>query len=158
MIVNYLQVLEESLIKKRDVLNRMEILNKEQEILLKKSDLSEEEFDKSIDQKGELIEVLNKLDEGFEKLYEQIRGQLYSGKEKYKDQISVLQRLIKEVMDKSVTIQAQEARNKQLADSYFLNARKDLQQGRRSSKIALDYYRNMSQSQVISPQFMDKKK
>lgn len=158
MIENYLQVLEESLYKKINVLCRIEDLNQTQEKLLKEDDISAEEFDKTIDSKGELIDELNKLDEGFDKLYGNISEQLMSGKEKYKVQIAKLQTLISEVMDKSVSIQAQEARNKKLADNFFANSRKELKQGKRSSKVAMDYYRNMNQAQVSSPQFMDQKK
>lgn len=158
MIENYLQVLEESLYKKKNVLCRIEDLNQIQEKLLKEDDISAEEFDKTIDSKGELIDELNKLDEGFDKLYGNISKQLMSDKESYKAQIAKLQTLISEVMDKSVSIQAQEARNKKLADKFFANSRKELKQGKRSSKVAMDYYRNMNQSQVTSPQFMDQKK
>lgn len=158
MIENYLQVLEESLYKKLSVLCRIEDLNQAQEKLLKEDDISAEEFDKTIDSKGELIDELNKLDEGFDKLYGNISEQLMSGKERYKEHIAKLQTLISEVMDKSVSIQAQEARNKKLADKFFSKSRKELKQGKRSSKVAMDYYRNMNQSQVTSPQFMDQKK
>lgn len=158
MIENYLQVLEESLHKRMDVLSRIEELSVRQELLLKEIPVKEDEFDKSIDEKGVLIEELNKLDEGFESLYAHIKEQLLTGREKYKVQIAGLQKLIAEVTDKSVSIQAQEARNKKLAEKFFADSRKELQKGRRSSKAAFDYYRNMNQSQVVAPQFMDKKK
>lgn len=155
---NYLQVLEESLYKKKDVLCRIEEANNRQEEILKAENVSEDDFDQSIEEKGGFIEELNRLDAGFESLYENIREQLLDGKEKYKQQISALQKLIKEVTEKSVFIQTQEARNKVLAEKYFADRKAELQKGRRSSKIAMDYYRNMNNSQVIPPQFMDKKK
>lgn len=158
MMENYLQVLEESLHKKKDVLCRIETANNKQEEILRQIPVSDEDFDQSIEEKGALIDELNKLDEGFENLYEHIKEQLSAGKEKYKVQIASLQRLITEVTDKSVSIQAQEARNKQLAEHFFINSRKELQREQRSSKAALDYYKSMSQSQVVAPQFMDQKK
>ena len=105
-----------------------------------------------------LIDDLNKLDEGFENLYEHIRLQLLDGKEKYATQIAALQKLITKVTEMGASVQAQEARNKELADNYFLNRKKELKQGRQNSKAALNYYRNMNRSQVVQPQFMDKKK
>ena len=158
MIENYLQVLEESLCKKKDVLCKIEELNKRQEQILKSEEVSEDDFDQSVTDKGILVDELNKLDEGFENLYERIKEQLSAGKEKYKTQIATLQKLITEVTEKSVTIQAQEARNKLLVEQFFAKRKEELQKGRRSSKVALDYYRNMNQSQVVMPQFMDKKK
>ncbi len=158
MIENYLQILEESLHKKLEVLLRIEECNANQEQILKSEQVSEEEFDKSIEKKGELIDALTKLDDGFENLYAQIKEQLSGGKEQYKEQILVLQKLISEVTDKSVAIQVQESRNKVLAESFFIKKKREVKQGRRSSKVAMDYYRNMKQSQIVSPQFMDKKK
>lgn len=158
MIENYLQVLEESLHKKMDVLCRIEALNVKQEMILKSESVSEDDFDQTIDEKGTLIEELTGLDNGFESLYAHIKEQLSAGKEKYKAHISKLQKLITEVTEKSISIQAQEARNKKLVEQYFADRRKELQQGRLNSKAALNYYQNMKQSQIVSPQFMDKKK
>lgn len=155
---NYLQVLEESLCKKMDVLCEIEAFCAEQERLLSAEFLAEDDFDKSIEEKDRLIQKLEKLDEGFEALYAHIKEQLTAGKDKYKSQIAALQKKISEVTEKSVAIQAQEARNKKLAEEYFARAKQELKKGRRSSKAALDYYRSMNQSQVVSPQFMDKKK
>lgn len=155
---NYLQVLEESLHKKLNVLNQIEEANGRQEQILLAEVVSEEDFDATIEQKGELIDALNKLDEGFESLYNHIKEQLSADREQYKSQIESLQRLIARVTEKSVSIQAQEARNKILAENFFGGRKRELGQGRRSSKAALDYYRNMNQSQVVAPQFMDKKK
>jgi len=158
MIENYLQVLEESLHKKMDVLGRIEEANRRQEQILKSTPVSEEDFDKSIEEKGAFIDELNKLDEGFETLYGNIKEQLSADREKYKVQIAAIQKLITRVTEKSVSIQAQEARNKVLVEGFFAERKQELQKGRRSSKAALDYYRNMNQSQVVMPQFMDRKK
>ena len=158
MMENYLQVLEESLNKKVDVLKKIGQMNEEQERLFKEDVFSEKAFDEIIDRKGMLIDDLNKLDEGFENLYEHIRLQLLDGKEKYATQIAALQKLITKVTEMGASVQAQEARNKELAYNYFLNRKKELKQGWQISKAALNYYRNMNRSQVVQPQFMDKKK
>jgi hypothetical protein len=158
MIENYLQVLEESLRKKMDVLSKIEELNMWQERILKAEDVSEEDFDESITAKGVLIDELSKLDDGFEALYEHIKVQLSEGKEKYKTQIAALQKLITQVTEKGISIQAQEARNKVYAEQFFAERKQEVQKSRRSSRVAMDYYRNMNQSQVVLPQFMDKKK
>ena len=155
---NYLQVLEESLQKKMDVLCRIEMLSARQEQILSAESVSEEAFDKNIEEKDTLINELNKLDEGFESLYAHIKEQLLAGRHKYKAQIAVLQKKIAEVTEKSVAIQAQEARNKKLAEGYFAKAKQELKKGRRSSKAALDYYKSMNKTQTVSPQLMDKKK
>ena len=98
MMENYLQVLEESLNKKVDVLKKIGQMNEEQERLFKEDVFSEKAFDEIIDRKGMLIDDLNKLDEGFENLYEHIRLQLLDGKEKYATQIAALQKDRKSVV------------------------------------------------------------
>ncbi len=155
---NYLQVLEDGLQKKMDVLCQIERLSIKQEQILSGDSVSEEAFDKSIEEKDVLINELNKLDEGFESLYAHIKEQLLAGRHKYKPQIAILQKKITEVTEKSIAIQAQESRNKKLAEEYFSKAKQELKIGRRSSKAALDYYKSMNKTQMVSPQFMDKKK
>ena len=78
-----------------------------------------DELDANMSLKDGLIQKLLKLDEGFEMLYERIREQLLGNKDAYKSQIKSLQQLISQVTEKSVSIQAQEARNKKLIETYF---------------------------------------
>ncbi len=157
MIENYLQVLEQSLHKKADILSRIQEINLKQERILKEEGTAED-FDTTIDEKEKLIEELSKLDEGFETLYQHIEGQLSAGREQYKSQIVKLQQLIVKVTEKSMAIQAQEKRNYKFAQNYFAVSRKNLQKSRTTSKAAMDYYKSMSNSQIVQPQFMDKKK
>lgn len=158
MIENYLTILEDSLRQKVSVLDEIAECNTVQEQLLEQESLSLEEFDEYVDKKDVLIQKLNKLDEGFESLYEKIREQLLEDKETYKEQISRIQQLISQVTEKSVSIQAQEARNRKAVEDYFTNEKQQLRQGRQSSKAAYDYYRSMNNANVVPPQFMDKKK
>lgn len=155
---NYLQLLDESLTKKADVLKRIGECNKEQEEILLAPKVSMELFDALIDKKSMLIEEINSLDAGFEQLYSRIREQLQKDSGKYKRQISLLQKKIGEVTGLSVSVQAQELRNKKLAEEYFAKERRELRKGRVGSRAAMDYYKNMSQSAVVMPQVLDQKK
>lgn len=158
MMENYLQVLEDSMHKKLAVLQEIEILSRRQGELLAADPVDEEAFSNSLEEKGVLIDKLNGLDEGFEILYEKLRVQLQQEKEQYKPQIARIQQLITEVTEKSISIQAQEARNHQAAEEFFARAGEEVQRGRRSSKAAMDYYRSMNHMHSVPPQFMDKKK
>lgn len=154
---NYLRILEESLVKKSKVLDEIAVYNEEQEKIFsgEKADLNL--FDEYIDKKDELIEKLSKLDEGFDILYANVSKQLQENKAQYADQIRRLQSLVKEVTDKSVSIQAQEARNKTLIEHYFAKQRDNVKNNRVNSKAAYDYYKSMSAINGMSAQFMDKK-
>ncbi len=155
---NYLNILEDSLREKLGVLEEISRYNQEQEALLKKPEVSLEELDDNMARKDELIDKLSGLDQGFETLYERIREQLLAGKDAYKAQIKKLQELISQVTEKGVSIQAQEARNKKLVERYFAGEKAQLKQGRQTSKAAYNYYKNMSNSNVMSSQYMDQKK
>lgn len=158
MIDNYLKILEDSLKKKIELLDEIIAYNKEQEKLLKNDEVSLDELDDNMLLKDELIQRLLKLDEGFELLYERIREQLLGNKSAYKNQINSLQQLICQITEKSVSIQAQEARNKKLIENFFAKEKKQLKQGRRASKAAYDYYKSMSNASIMPPQIMDQKK
>lgn len=158
MIENYLGILEESLHKKLNILDKIAEYNSSQEQLLKRGEVSLNELDANMDQKDLLIQKLVELDEGFESLYGRIKEQLSQNKDAHKEQIRRLQELISQTMEKSISIQAQEARNKKLVENYFVGEKKQLRQGRKASKAAYGYYKSMSNSNVVSSQFMDSKK
>ena len=157
MINNYLAILAESLDQKIVVLDEIAGYCREQEALLKRDSLSFEEFDACVDRKDNCIQTLTKLDEGFDTLYQRVKEQLAAGKDAYKDQIAQIQQKIKLVTEKSVSIEAQEARNKKMVEDYFTRERSQLRQGRQTSKAAYGYYKSMSNSDVMPPQFLDSK-
>ncbi len=158
MIENYLRILEESLLKKIAVLDEISSYNKGQAELLKQTSVSFDDLDVNMKYKDELIQKLTELDEGFELLYERVREQLLENKELYKGQIKHLQDLISQITEKSVSIQAQEARNKKMIEDYLAKEKRQLRHGRQASKAAYDYYKSMNNTAVVPPQIMDQKK
>ena len=157
MIESYLDILEQSLIKKADILREISYYNNAQEELFKRQGVSLEELDENMNEKDRLIRELVKLDDGFENLYARVREQVLDGKDKYAEQIRRIQSLISKVTEQSVSIQAQEARNKKLIEDYFGKERQKIRQGRQSSRAAYGYYKSMSNTNVAPPQFLDQK-
>lgn len=158
MIDNYLSILEESLNKKIEVLKRISAANEAQTDLLKKEPVDLEVFDKTVDEKDLYINELTALDDGFESLYEKVKQELDGNRERYAVQIKRMQALIKDITDRSVAIQAQEARNKALVENCFKMERQNLGQSRKNSKAAYGYYQNMNNKNVPQSHFMDQKK
>ena len=150
----------DSLQKKSEVLSDIIKKNGEQSQILKEEETDWDAFDRNADEKMELIGQLDELDEGFDQLFERVKTLLESqeGKARFGEQIRKMQELIREITDKSASIQATEARNKQLVEQRFQQSRQKIGQSRNSSRIARDYYRNMQQMQVVSPAFLDNKK
>ena len=153
---NYLEILTDSLKKKSKVLDEIMRYNSDQENLLRQVSISLEELDANMELKDGLIQKLVQLDDGFETLYERIKEKLLTQKDQYKAQIGQMQELISEITEKSVSIQAQEARNKGMIENYFARERGQLRQSRQVSKAAYGYYKSMSNG--VSSQLLDQKK
>lgn len=158
MTGNYLTLLEESLRKKLQVMAEIQKYNLHQQELFQSGNADIDKFDDYVEEKGELIDRLNALDNGFEKLYANVAEELKDNRAKYAEQIKRLQGLVAEVTDTSVTIQAQEARNKKLIEDFFRKQRDGIRMGRKTSQAALGYYKTMNKSAVVVPHLMDKKK
>lgn len=139
-----LNILSESLDQKIQVLRQIRELNEKQAEAFAGDEADLEAFDQAFDEKDALIDEMTRLDEGFEVLYDRLAEELKDNKAQYATQIRQLQGQIAQVTELSVSIQAQEARNKKLVEDYFVKARKGIRQNRQTSKAAYDYYRNMS--------------
>ena len=158
MITSYLNILQDSLIKKIELLEQIEKKSLEQSEMIKGTNVDLELVDVNMDEKAKLIEEIVKLDNGFESIYEKVREQLLVNKEQYKVQIHNLQGLISKITEKSTAIQAIEARNKAQMDIVFATQKKEVQNRRNAMSVARDYYQNMNKVKHVSPQFMDHKK
>lgn len=154
----YITILRQSLEKKEKILLMIIEKNKEQRIILTDKTQPPERLEENLTEKGNLIERLDQLDEGFEQVYNRVRDILHEGKEDYKEEIKRMQELIRSITDKSATIQTQEFRNKDLAEAKFASVRKEIRQVRTSNKIASQYYKNMTNTNAVDAQFLDSKK
>ena len=97
--VNYLQVLSESLDKKIDILKQLEVLTAAQKEIVDKGEFDEEAFNDNVESKAALIDELEKLDTGFQILYDNIKNQIEGNKDRYKQEIAALQVKIKTITD-----------------------------------------------------------
>ncbi len=158
MVTTSLDILEDSLVKKIEVLSKIEGENElQKQILSEISEDGQDAFDKAVERKAQLIEQLELLDEGFQTLFDKIKAEVSDNREVYKDQIRKLQDLIRQVSAKSASIEASEHRNKRLAEQYFSGLRQKMNSSRQSSAAAFNYYQNMNNFKDIPPQFLDQK-
>lgn len=157
MISKYMDMLIECLEKKNQILDSLKVLNKKQTELIQDEDFSLNEFDNCVEQKGVMIDNILKLDSGFEGLYNRIGKTVAANPSEYKEQLAKMQKLITEVTEKSVSIQAEEERNKSLIEARFNREKNRIKSGRSQSKAAMDYYNNMNKLNHVESQFWDKK-
>ena len=154
----YLSALKESLEKKIEVLKAIHIKDEEQLEIAKTTPFSFDAYDKNSEEKGILIYKLEKLDEGFELVYEKVKEELNANKAAYKDEIKVMQSLITEITSLSTKIQAEEARNKKALETAF-KSEKDRLKGQRSGmKAVKSYAQQMQASGSAYSGVMDQKK
>jgi hypothetical protein len=158
MVSASLDMLEESLVRKLGIMKQIQEENaRQKELLSDPGHLEVAEFDKTLDVKGELIDKLLELDEGFQALFDRVKQEVGDHKEHYAEQIRRMQNLIHDISDASASIEVEERRNKAMAENYFSVARSRMNQGRQTSAAAFNYYQTMNNFKNIPPQFMDQK-
>ena len=158
MSETYLAIMLQSLKKKEQVLDEIIRLNDLQKKQLTDQATPVDDFDKTVEDKSACIDQLDQLDSGFEKLYAQVQEELQANKAQYADTIKALQKCIRSVTDKSIMIQAQEARNKDLMMQKFTTVRKHAKDVRANSKAITGYYKTMTHSGYMDSRYMDGKK
>lgn len=154
---NYLLILEESLNKKLIYLAELSKLTNIQKDIVTAEEFDDEAFNKNVEQKDALIRELEKLDRGFQTLYDNIKAQIENNKEIYASEITRLQELIKRILDESTNLQVMENRNKDLVKNRFATLKKEVRQLKKSRELAANYYKTMNNISS-EPYFLDKKK
>ena len=154
----YLTILMESLQKKIRILDQIIMADQEQREALEDPNLDPDDFDRIVVKKAEFIDQLEQLDAGFEEVFARVKEELDGNREQYKEQIHIMQDLIRKITDKSLLIQKQEAQNKELMEKKFTAVRSQAREVRKSQKIVNQYYKNMMKNNYNDPQFLDNKK
>lgn len=154
----YLDMLQDSLKKKLEILNGIMQYQREETDMLKSGSMDMEAFDQNINDKVALAEKIDSLDDGFEQVYDRIREELIGNKEKYAVQIRAMQDMIGEISEKNVLIQAEENRIRLEVDNFAKRESAALRLRRDNGKAARSYYNNMKKLNYVDSQFMDKKK
>ncbi|RKI82904.1 flagellar protein FliT [bacterium 0.1xD8-71] len=152
------QILVESLEKKNRLLDDIIRENEVQEEILKQEELDMDALDASTDRIGSLAEALEKLDDGFEIVYERTREELMANKSAYRSEIAHMQELISQITDKVVRINAVRMRNKMKAERQFQRSRNQIGKAASKMKVSKNYYNSMNNLHVVAPQFYDNKK
>lgn len=152
------QILLQSLEKKNVLLDQMISLNSEQEVILKREEFDMDAFDEAINRQSACLEELDKLDHGFEAVYDRVREELMQNKERYRTEIAGMKEQIQQITDKIATINAGNMRNKMLAENQFKRKQLAIGSGISKNKAASNYYNSMNNLNYVSPQFYDSKK
>lgn len=140
----YVDMMVDALKRKKKILASLLEKTKEQELLLKNEELDQDRFNVLIQQKGTGIDELNKIDEGFDSLFKFVEKEIMANRSSYKTEIQTMQKLIAEVSELGIQIQALEHQNSGHFKVYLANQRKTIHDFHMNSKTASSYYQNMA--------------
>ena len=154
----YVNIMQESLVRKKDYLTEIWKLTKEQETIATAKKFDEEAFGATIDRKEILINNVNEIDKGFTALYDKVRGEVLKNKRYYSQELQAMQELIKECVDLGMRIEVQEERNRAALEQAFSVGFKGVKHAKQSKKAASQYYKSMSNGNVNDSMLYDRKK
>ena len=146
---DYIQIMIESLTKKSELLEKLIDKNLAQHDCVegkKYEEIDWDSFNLIVEQKQTIIDRIVKMDEGFQSLYDRVKEQLNTDKDKYSDQIKEIQRLISLITEQGVKISTGEERNRKIIEKLFNGKKKEIRQTRNSLRVANSYAQTMSGS------------
>ncbi len=117
---------------------------REQETLLKDDELDMDRFNEIIEEKGQHIDELNKIDEGFDSLFRYVEKEINQNRMAYKKEIQDMQKLIGEVSELGIQIQALEHQNSGHFKVYLAEQRKMIRDFHVNNRTVSSYYQNMA--------------
>lgn len=158
MELSCVDVLLQSLIKKNGVLGRLIDLGQRQEELLRQEELNMDELNVLLEEQAGLVAELDRLDQGFELVYDRCREAIIGHKEEFREEIRQMQECIQQITAKISSINACNMRNKVAAESHFRKEKQAISESVSKSKAARNYYNSMNKLNYVSPQFYDNKK
>ncbi|MEG0972844.1 MAG: flagellar export chaperone FlgN [Lachnospiraceae bacterium] len=154
---NYVQMLIQSLKKKITVLDQIIQDNEKQTQILRMDEVDMDAWNLIVDQKASKIDEINFLDEGFEDVYERVKEDLLEHRSEYAQQVLILKELVGSITERSMKIQVEEQRNKELAQKQFAHLRKEVRALQQNNRAAEKYRKSMNNLNVVESQFLDEK-
>lgn len=154
----YITMLKDILVQKKKVTEEILWVSLEQETALAPELEDMERFEALMEKKEPLLTKLEQLDDGFSDLYAKVQATLTGQKEAYKEEILVMQKLITEITDISVKIQALEAKNRRMLERYLLGRRQNLKTAKKNSRTMDAYAKAMAGGGQSESVFLDKRK
>jgi flagellar biosynthesis/type III secretory pathway chaperone len=155
---SYIEILKDSLQKKISVLQALLEATNRQSSYIDGEEFSLDVLQEAIDQKDVLLEQLDELDQGFDRVFQEIRSEFVAKQAQYRTDIAEMQKQIRLCTDIGVEIQRIEEQNKNKLLVKFADQKKELRKIKTSSKVASTYYKNMSKRNGMSNYFVDQKK
>ena len=154
----YVNIMLESLQRKKGYLKEILELTEEQERIAKEKKFDEDAFGEAIDKKEILINNVNEIDKGFTSVYDRVRSEVLDKKEVYAKELKSMQELIRECVDLGMAIEVLEERNRATLEQVFKVGFKGINKVKKSKKVADKYYKSMANGVVNDSILYDRNK
>lgn len=154
----YLKILNESLIKKINILNCVYVLTEQQNLCFQNEKEVAEVFERCMDAKENLLKEMKMLDDGFDNVYANLKAYLKINASMHRIEVAKLQSSIKEITTLSIKIQNLEYSTKQKFQEYLSARKNEIRQFNISNRSVSNYYKQMTGSLQGESFFIDKQK
>lgn len=154
----YLKILNESLIEKINILNRIYEFTEQQNLCFQNEKEVFEVFEQCMDAKESLLKEMKMLDAGFDSVYESLKEYIKINASLHRIEITKLQRNIRDVTTLSIKIQNLEQSTKQKFQLYLSIRKNEIRQFNISNRSVSNYYKQMTGSLQGESFFIDKQK
>lgn len=154
---SYIDMMIDSLNKKIVLLEKISEYNDMQKQAVNADVFDADDFDGLVEEKNKIILEINKLDDGFETVYDRIKEELQQNKAAYADEIQVMQECIGRIVGLTSSIEAEEKRIRAEVEKQFSKLKQNIKETRKNSAAVSSYYKSMAKVDT-EPQFMDRKK
>lgn len=153
------KILVDTLNKKKQLLEEIKAYTMEQANILKVEDFDIRAFNNIMSNKQVRIELLMKIDDGFEVTFGRVKNILATQPDVFREAIVEMKRLITEVNDLGIDIQVQEQRNKTTFDLRTSTVKTEVKSFRNHKSAMAQYQNNYNKlKKADEPHFFDSKK
>lgn len=157
-INTYLNILLDSLDNKKDLLQKIYEVTKQQEAYVNVENIELDKFSSYMDEKQEYIDAIELIDSGFQSTFDRIATALENNASPYKGTILSLKEKITTVSDIGINIQVLEEKNKAKIEEHFSRKKKHIKSFKKNKSTAANYYKNMNNAFKEQSYFLDQKK
>ena len=139
----YVSMMADSLQRKVIVLKDLYDLTKRQQDLLNVDVLDTDRFMEMLDRKGERIDELNHLDEGFDRLYKSVEKELLAKRHLYENEIKQMKESVEAITSYSTQIQVLEKKNNEKFERFMTEQKGHVRRANLNQKSINSYAQGM---------------
>ncbi len=154
----YVGMMVDSLCRKESVLSSLYDLTQKQHDILSEKELDEDAFMRLLDEKGVLIEEINDLDSGFDRMYHLVQLELTSNLGAYSDEIERMKSSIESITNYSTSIQVLEKKNYERFQRYIAEQKEQVRKANLNQKSVSSYSQNMGAADGRASYFFNESK